>query len=250
MSQLEADALTAEVVAEYLKDNPDYFKHRPELVDGLSLPSQQSGSVSLVHVQMARQRQRIEDLEEEITSLMSLAASNDRTFHEFMHLQEQILKCECFADVCAMIEEKARTLNLIGYVRLLNNQDPHYRLTKEQWSRFSTNHFNGKSAYLGRLRKADRHLLFGEPLFDEPLLAGKRAGEERFAPEMGSYVILPLVKRNPLGILAFSSEDGGHFQPSMDTLFLRHRALVVSHLFEILPWQQESHEQISTSFGS
>ena len=90
MSQLEADALTAEVVAEYLKDNQT-FKHRQELVDSLSLPSQQSGSVSLVHVQMARQRQRIEDLEEEITSLMSLAASNDRTFHEFMDLQEQIL---------------------------------------------------------------------------------------------------------------------------------------------------------------
>ncbi len=248
MSQLDADALTAEVVAEYLKDNPDFFKHRPELVDSLSLPSQQSGSVSLVHVQMARQRQRIEDLEEEITSLMSLAASNDRTFHEFMDLQEQILKCECFADVCAMIEEKARTLNLIGYVRLLNNPDTKYSLTKEQWSRFATNHFNGKSAYLGRLRKADRHLLFGEQLFGEQLFAGKVVGEGRVAPEMGSYVILPLVKRNPLGILAFASEDGGHFQPSMDTLFLRHLALVVSHLIEILPWQQESHERISTSF--
>ncbi|WP_165312592.1 DUF484 family protein [Vibrio ziniensis] len=234
MSQLEADALTAEVVAEYLKDNPDFFKHRPELVDRLSLPSQQSGSVSLVHVQMARHRQRIEDLEEEITSLMSLAASNDRTFHEFMDLQEQILKCEYFADVCAMIEEKARTLNLTGYVRLLNNQNANYSLSKEQWSRFSTNHFNGKNAYLGRLRQADRHLLFGEQLF---------------APELGSYVILPLIKRNiPLGILAFASEDGGHFQPSMDTLFLRHLALVVSHLIEILPWQQESHERISTSF--
>ncbi|NIY91460.1 DUF484 family protein [Vibrio diazotrophicus] len=243
MSQLEADALTAEVVAEYLKDNPDFFKHRPELVDRLSLPSQQSGSVSLVHVQMARQRQRIEDLEEEITSLMSLAASNDRTFHEFMDLQEQILKCECFADVCAMIEEKARTLNLIGYVRLLNSQDTKYSLSKEQWSRFSTNHFNGKSAYLGRLRKADRHLLFGEQVF-----GGKLVCEERFAPEMGSYVILPLVKRNPQGILAFASEDGGHFQPSMDTLFLRHLALVVSHLIETLPWQQESHERINTSF--
>jgi uncharacterized protein YigA (DUF484 family) len=248
LSQLEADALTAEVVAEYLKDNPDFFKHRQELVDSLSLPSQQSGSVSLVHVQMARQRQRIEDLEEEITSLMSLAASNDRTFHEFMDLQEQILKCECFADVCAMIEEKARTLNLIGYVRLLNNQDTKYSLSKEQWSRFSTNHFNGKSAYLGRLRKADRHLLFGEQLFGEQVFSGKRVGEERYAPEMGSYVILPLVKRNPLGILAFASEDGGHFQPSMDTLFLRHLALVVSHLIDTLPWQLEPHERINTSF--
>ncbi len=232
MSQLEADALTAEIVAEYLKDHPDFFKHRPELVDRLALPNQQSGSVSLVHVQMSRQRQRIEELEEEITTLMSLAANNDRTFHEFMELQEQILKCSYFSDVCCLIEEKARALNLTGYIRLLENQDSNYSLTKEQWSRFSTNHFNGKSAYLGRLRKADRHLLFGEELF---------------APEMGSYVVLPLIKRQPQGILAFSSEDGGHFQPSMDTLFLRHLALVVSHLIDILPWEQDIHERISTS---
>ncbi|MFV0488335.1 MAG: DUF484 family protein, partial [Vibrio fluvialis] len=59
MSQLEADALTAEVVAEYLKDHPDFFSHRPDLVDRLALPHQEMGSVSLVHIQMARQRQRI-----------------------------------------------------------------------------------------------------------------------------------------------------------------------------------------------
>jgi len=232
LSQVEADALTAEIVAEYLKDHPDFFKQRPELVDRLSLAGQQSGSVSLVHVQMARQRQRIEELEEEITTLMSLAANNDRTFHEFMELQEQVLKCTCLSEVCRLIEEKAHALNLTGYVRLLDNPEEKYRLTKEQWSRFSTNHFNGKSAYLGRLRKADRHLLFGEELF---------------APEMGSYVVLPLIKRHPQGILAFASEDGGHFQPSMDTLFLRHLALVVSHLVESLPWQQDINERINTS---
>ncbi len=233
MSQLEADALTAEVVAEYLRDNPDFFKSRPELVDRLALLNQESGSVSLVHVQMARQRQRIEDLEEEITTLMSLAASNDRTFHEFMDLQEQILKCSCLVDVFEMIKEKARALNLTGYVRLLNSEEANYSLTKEQWARFSTNHFNGKSAYLGRLRKADRHLLFGEELF---------------APELGSYVVLPLINRNqPQGVLAFASEDGGHFQPSMDTLFLRHLSLVLSHLINTLPWQQDIHERICTS---
>ncbi len=81
MSQIEADALTAEVVAEYLRDNPDFFIHRRELVDRLALPTQEQGAVSLVHVQLNRQRQRIEELEEDITSLMSLAANNDKTFH-------------------------------------------------------------------------------------------------------------------------------------------------------------------------
>lgn len=227
MSQIEADALTAQVVAEYLCDNPDFFVHHPELVDRLSLPRPEQGAVSLVHIQMNRQRQRIEELEEEITALMSLAASNDRTFHEFMDLQEQVLKCCSVREVISAIEKKARELKLQGYVRLLSAEDRQYQLSSEGWMRFSTNHFNGKNAYLGRMRKVDRQALLGE---------------DDMSPEMGSYVVLPLVKGSPLGILAFASADGGHFQPCMDTLFLRHLALVVSHLMESLPW---NHERIS-----
>ncbi|EVU12208.1 hypothetical protein D046_6820A, partial [Vibrio parahaemolyticus V-223/04] len=46
MSQVEADALTAEVVAEYLKDHPDFFVERSELVDRLSFPHSDLGTVS------------------------------------------------------------------------------------------------------------------------------------------------------------------------------------------------------------
>ncbi|WP_194438056.1 DUF484 family protein [Vibrio fluminensis] len=232
MSQIEADALTAEVVAEYLRDNPDFFIHRRDLVDRLALPTQEQGAVSLVHVQLNRQRQRIEELEEEITTLMSLAANNDKTFHEFMDLQEQILKCDCLLDAIKAIESKAKALGLLAYVRLFNAPSKHYLTSFESYQRFATNNLNGKSAYLGRMRKADRELLFGEL---------------NRAPELGSYVVLPLVKGKAQGLIAFSSEDGGHFQPHMDTLFLRHLALVLSHAIAILPWQMDTNERISTT---
>ncbi len=221
MSQVEADALTAEVVAEYLKDHPDFFVQRPELVDRLSFPHSGLGAVSLVHIQMNRQRQRIEELEEEITTLMSLAANNDRTFYEFMDLQGQILKCGDFKQVIHSIEEKAKALGLRAFVRLFSQCDASIQLSKESYQRFATTHLNGKDAYLGRLRKVDREALFGN----------------MDVPEMGSYVVLPLVKQQTLGVLAFSSEDGGHFQPDMDTLFLRHLSLVVAHLAQTLVWQ-------------
>ncbi len=232
MSQIEADALTEEVIAEYLRDNPDFFLSRRELVDRLALPHQEQGTVSLVHVQLNRQRQRIEELEEEITTLMSLAKSNDQTFHEFMALQEQILKCDSLLSVVKAIEEMAKSLGLVAYVRLLESDSGYYSLAKESYQRFATNHLNGKEAYLGRMRKADRELLFGE---------------NHRAPEMGSYVVLPLKRKSLQGVLAFSSTDGGHFQPHMDTLFLRHLALVLSHLIESLPWQCEQDERISNT---
>lgn len=221
MSEVEADALTAEVVAQYLKDHPDFFAQRPELIDRLSMPHADLGTVSLVHIQMNRQRQRIEELEEEITTLMSLAANNDRTFYEFMDLQGQILKCGDFKQVIKAIELKAKDLGLRAYVRLLSQCDASTQLSKENYQRFATNHLNGKEAYLGRLRKVDREALFGN----------------MDVPEMGSYVVLPLVKKQTLGVLAFSSEEGGHFQPDMDTLFLRHLSLVVAHLAQTLVWQ-------------
>lgn len=220
MSYVEADALTAEVVAEYLRDNPDFFQDRKDLVDRLAINNVEQGAVSLVEIQLKRQRHRIEELEEEITGLMSLAANNDKTFYEFMDLQAQVLKCSDFMQVIKAVEQKALDLGLKAHVRILS-QSGFYHLSAEGYSKFSLNHFNGQDAYLGRLRKADRHDLFG----DYPV------------PELGSYVVLPLAKQSPLGLLAFSSEDGGHFQPHMDTLFLRHLALVVAHLADTLPWQ-------------
>ncbi|KII80255.1 DUF484 family protein [Vibrio renipiscarius] len=232
MSQIEADALTAEVVAEYLRDHPDFFVGRRELVDRLAIQQQEQGAVSLVHIQLNRQRQRIEELEEEITTLMSLAANNDRTFHEFMDLQEQLLKCETVSDAIVAVENKAKSLDLIAYVRLFESSVSRNLLLQEHYQRFATNNLNGKSAYLGRMRKADRELLFGE---------------NTSSPELGSYVVLPLIKRKTQGLIAFSSEDGGHFQPHMDTLFLRHLASVLSHVIVTLPWQLDSNERISTT---
>nr|WP_181137186.1 DUF484 family protein [Vibrio hyugaensis] len=232
ISEVEADALTAEVVAQFLKDHPDFFVQRPELIDRLSMPHADLGTVSLVHIQMNRQRQRIEELEEEITTLMSLAANNDRTFYEFMDLQGQILKCGDFKQVIKAIEHKAKDLGLKAYVRLLTQCDASTQLSKENYQRFATTHLNGKDAYLGRLRKVDREALFGN----------------MDVPEMGSYVVLPLVKKQTLGVLAFSSEDGGHFQPDMDTLFLRHISLVVAHLAQTLVWQ--SHHDDNSQHSS
>ncbi|MBD1559337.1 DUF484 family protein [Vibrio sp. S9_S30] len=233
MSYPEADALTAEIVAEYLQDNPDFFQHRSELVGRLSIPHQQQGAVSLVEVQLNRHRQRIEELEEEITQLMSLAANNDRTFHEFMDIQQQVLNCGNLTDVVRCIEQKSQELGLKGWMKIFECPDENHHLEQEQYQRFATNHFNGKDAFLGRMKQTDRALLF--------------SGDA--VPELGSFAVLPIIRKKPLGIIAFSSDDGGHFQPNMDTLFLRHLTLVISHLVENLPWQSDesTHVQRTSS---
>lgn len=228
MSHNTIDALSEQAVVDYLLDHPDFFTQNSYLLDKLNLSQQQQGVVSLVHLQLSRQRQRIEELEEEITALMSLAKSNDRTFHAFMSLQEKILQCDNLSSVIRSIEEMALSLELRAHVRLINSEQRNC-LVNEDYQRFAIRHLNGKGAYLGRLRKVDRDLLLSE--YD-------------VYPELGSYAVIPLHRTTIQGVLIFSSQDGGHFEPCMDTLFLRHLALTLSNLIDTLPWQSDNHDRI------
>lgn len=228
MSHNTIDVLSEQAVVDYLLDHPDFFTQNSYLLDKLNLSQQQQGAVSLVHLQLSRQRQRIEELEEEITALMSLAKSNDRTFHAFMSLQEKILQCDNLSSVIRSIEEMALSLELRAHVRLINSEQRNC-LINEDYQRFAIRHLNGKGAYLGRLRKVDRDLLLSE--YD-------------VYPELGSYAVIPLHRTTIQGVLIFSSQDGGHFEPCMDTLFLRHLALTLSNLIDTLPWQSDNHDRI------
>jgi len=228
VSEIETIMLTPDIIEQYLQEHPDFLYHHPKLVDTLKLSHpQEEGAVSLVHLQLNRQRQRISELEEEITTLMSLSASNDKSFHAFMNLQDTMLQKRTSMDVLKAIGQTAMDLKLRSYVRFLDAPDVSYQLDRMSWQRFSTNYFNGKQAFLGRLKKVDRDALFGEM---------------SRAPEFGSYVVLSLSTKLGVGILAFSSEDGGHFQPCMDTVFLRHLSVVLTHLIDTLPWREKCHE--------
>ncbi|WP_143698132.1 DUF484 family protein [Vibrio sp. qd031] len=210
------------VVAEYLEQHPGFFERHPELLERLNIQAKDTGTVSLSGIQLQRQRKRIQELEEEVTDLMSLASANDKTFNEFMSLQQQVLSCERGSDVINAIATKARDLKLTAHVALVGSE--HLPLSAESWHRFQQNNLHGKSAYLGRLKQGDRSALFDTL-------------PSSVIPELGSYVILPLDKAGLQGCLVFASEDGGHFRPEQDTLFLRHLALVTAHMLADLPWK-------------
>jgi uncharacterized protein YigA (DUF484 family) len=210
------------VVADYLEQHPEFFERHPELLERLNIQAKDSGAVSLSGIQLQRQRKRIQELEEEVTDLMSLASANDKTFNEFMSLQQQVLSCERGCDVVNAIATKARQLKLTAHIALVGSK--HLPLSGESWARFQRNNLQGKSAYLGRLKQGDRNALFDTL-------------PSSVIPELGSYVILPLERSGIEGCLVFASEDGGHFRPEQDTLFLRHLALVTAHMLADLPWQ-------------
>ena len=76
--ELDISAIDAELVADYLRANPDFFAHYPNVLQRLNLKHQQDGSVSLIERQQRVLREKITALEDEITALMSQAQRNEK----------------------------------------------------------------------------------------------------------------------------------------------------------------------------
>lgn len=220
--------LTEDVVAQFLMDNPDFFQQYPELLNRIKVDTPERGVVSLVEVQVNKLRGRISELEEEITLLMSLAAKNDQLFHDFADVQKQLLMSTDFFQAANIIEQKATELNLTAHIKIIEHTHPKYHLERSALDKFVKKFLNGHSAYLGRLRQAER----------DSLLA--YGGLDLSHVELGSFAILPLGQSQPMGIMAFSSRDGGHFQPNMDTLFLEQLVSVFHYL--LTQWSKSENE--------
>ena len=61
------------LIREYLLDKPDFFARYPEILLAMRLPHGERGTVSLVERRQELLRNRVNQLEEEITALMTEA---------------------------------------------------------------------------------------------------------------------------------------------------------------------------------
>ena len=220
LSKLEgplAKALTDDAVASYLKDNPDFFLSQLKLLEQLRLSHPQRGAVSLVEIQLSRLRERVAELEEDITQLMSIAAGNENLFRAFSQAHKALFAASREQDIHQALRTLASSLQLSVSLRFYDVG--HHALNKKSVDAIKAAHFCGQHVYLGRLRKADGELFVSH------------------APELGSYALVPVYKGKELGFLSFASKDGGHFQPSMDTLFIEQ---IAEHIAILLTkWQSD-----------
>lgn len=84
--------LDDDIVSHYLIDNPDFFIRNSRYIERMRVPHPIRGSVSLPEWHMARQRNKISQLESEITLLMEHASSNELLFNQLMSLLLQLIK--------------------------------------------------------------------------------------------------------------------------------------------------------------
>jgi uncharacterized protein YigA (DUF484 family) len=218
--QLDELKLTDDVVIDFLHDNPEFFNRNPELINSLRLADQNRGTVSLVERQQSQQRQKIHNLEEEITQLMAIANQNEQLFALYSDLYLRLLDCDSASELLdCLYQATTELLSLSGLKVWLKDGTAikHSSIVKNDCAGVMHNRLAKEDYYFGRLQKSEQDLIFSQN-------------------QEGSVVLIKLNHvDDEMGFLAISSADADHFDPRMDTLLLsQFRKLVAKLLFQQL----------------
>ncbi len=210
--------LDDQAVNDYLQQNPDFFIRNARQVEQMAVPHPVRGSVSLVEWYMARQRNHIQRLEEEITLLLEQASANQELFDRLLALQGHLAAAGSLQDMLNRLQRWARELGLAGV---------NLRLFANQWRLGAPSEFVqlGLSRQVFELLRIQR---FGQ----QHHFLGSLNGQELLpqAKAIGSVAMSLMGERGELGVLIFSSRDSQHYQAGMGTLLIQYLAQMMPEL--------------------
>lgn len=210
-----------QAVAAYLQQNPDFFIRQARQVEQMMVPHPVRGTVSLVEWLLARQRNQIAQLNEEITLLMNQATANHQLFDRLLLLQSQMASAPGLRDMLNLLHRWAREQGLAH---------ADVRLFKDKWrigapSDFTRMELSAQAFESVRIRRLGKQLHYLGSLNGSELLLLLPQ-----AKAVGSVAMSLMGEQGELGVLLFSSRDAQHFQPGMGTLLLQHLAQMIPEL--------------------
>lgn len=206
-AQKKAGELTAEAVADYLRDNPDFFIEQDELLRSLTLPHDSGRAISLVERQVHLFREQRDTLRRELVELVSIARHNDRLFEKSKRLLMQVIEARNLNDMAAAIDDSIRGdfgLDAASVILFTDNELPtsaqgalHVVSPEVARARLG-GLLDGDRAVCGQFRESERSFLF--PDREEPI---------------ASVALVPLRHDELVGVFAVGSCETGYFDQSM-----------------------------------
>lgn len=217
MTNTDELPLTDDLVSAYLQDNPDFFTKNNELMTSLRLSDTHRGTVSLVERQQQQLRQKVHNLEDEITQLMSVASHNESLFMLYSDLYLRLIDCKSASELLDCLSQTTTELLSLSAFKLWLTKAvdvEHVSLSNNDCLGVMQNRLSTSDYYFGRLQQSEQELIFNQNC-------------------TGSVVLIKLTHDNEeLGFLAISSEDAHHFDPRMDTLLLSQFKRLVAKLLQ------------------
>ncbi len=213
--------ITADAVADYLAEHPDFLHDHPDLLAELLIPHATGSAVSLIERQVQVLRDKHAIAQRQLHQLIEVARDNDRLAERMHQLALALLDCTTLADVIGAVDAKLSGAFEADRVALLLFDDrvSGPTLDHARWLSASSpelaefdNILNSRKPICGRLTTAQLDCLFGP----EPAA-------------VGSAVVIPLAETEPFGLLGIASRDPERFQHGMGTSFLQQLGQLISH---------------------
>lgn len=216
-------APSADAVADYLAQHPEFFQGRDELLARITLPHGAGAAISLIERQVAVLREQNRNYRRQLQGLVQIARTNDELITRLQQLTLRLFDSRGAEDVLDALENSLRrdfhadaaTLVLFGDpaeygAGLRAREFLHVEVAgTDDARRHLRGMLDGGQPVCGKLDRARLETLFG-----------RRAGD------IASTALLPLTApgtaRRPLGLLAIGSGSDERFNPEMGTTYLKH----------------------------
>lgn len=186
--------VSADDVARYLQQHPDFFEQHPQLLEELNLPHGGNGTISLVERQLKVLRERQAAGRERLAELVRVARSNEALTERVHKLALRLLHAHSVDEVRSQIETSMREDFAVTHLRLV--------LEGASLAELESLLSSGKPR-CGHFSLAQRQAVFGE------------SGEA-----LESMAIVPMGPGATHGVLLLGSLDPDRFNPAMSTDFL------------------------------
>ena len=225
------EPFTEDLVAKYLKENPEFFVKNSAILSELNIPHETGTAISLVEKQLLVLREQNKETNEKIYELIEIARKNEalaRRMHQlaltlmdnkepggiFIAMYDD-LKKNFHADIVAVrLFVHSSIINDSSLEEFVEKNSIEKNLFKELLEK--------KEPVSGKMNLDQQAFLFNSDL-DVGAIA--------------SSVIVPLYGKNWEGILAIGSFDSRHFQPGMGIELLSNLGEMLSLI--IKPWAEE-----------
>lgn len=199
-------AILVEEVEDYLREHPDFFESRPELLADMQISHASGKAVSLIEHQINILRSKNSQLEKKLLDLVDVARDNEHLSTQLHHLALGLLEAENLDAVLSIAQELLRNELKADHVsiRLIGgDENGLHAISETDVQEHFDDLFLNHRPVCGRLSTEQKTALFGEQ-----------------AEEIASSVVVPLLDPERLGILAVGSRDDQRFHPGMGTLFM------------------------------
>ncbi len=212
-----ATSLTAEQVSSYLRQHPDFFHEHEALLEHLHVPHPSGKAVSLISRQLEIFRNKHQELETQLATLIEIARENDSAFNRMHELTLAMLETRSLDEVMQNLEDVLTDCFNTDYVAIKiirpgAEADKHLLFVDEDNA--DLKHFH---AILSRNQPQCGHITLAQARFLFP----------RQAEAVKSCAIIPMAYTQLEGILAIGSRDEQRFHASMGHLFLTQMSEII-----------------------